>query len=256
LGDKRRLTWEPVETWEKTKEHTLIRKLLVVATAIAIPLSVVAATGATAGAKAVKPPPDPAVTCSISATITFAPPGISNSGAISTSKTSVTTTTGETFGTASGHPTCSGSAPNLAISSKSTKCDKKVAGQPSSNPACEPGFYGYDSWQNFQSGGVASVQKSLKNLSFTINGITYATKTTSAAIDGSCANSEVGFLITGTVKAPKNDKGQTDTLSACLGTVTGPGVVGSPPTFTGNLFGPGTVATAQIDPATSTISVG
>ena len=119
-----------------------------------------------------------------------------------------------------------------------------------------PKNYGYDSWSNFESGGVASVQKSLKKLTFTINGITYSTTTTSAAIDGSCANGEVGFLITGTVKAPKNDKAQTDTLAACLGTVTGPGVVGSPPTFTGNLFGPGTVATAQIDPATSTISVG
>ncbi len=232
----------------------MIRKLLVVAAAVAMPVTVIAVTGVTAGAKTVVPP-DPAATCSISATITFAPPGISNNGSVGTSKTSTTTTSGETFGTVAGDPACSGSAPNLAITSKSTKCSKKVAGQPSSNPACEPGMYGYDSWANFESGGVASVQKSLKKLVFTINGITYSTKTTSAAIDGNCANGEVGFLINGTVKAPKNDKAQTDTLAACLGTVTGPGVVGSPPTFTGNLFGPGTVATAQIDPATSTISV-
>jgi len=185
----------------------MIRKLLVVAAAVAMPVTVIAVTGVTAGAKTVVPP-DPAATCSISATITFAPPGISNNGSVGTSKTSTTTTSGETFGTVAGDPACSGSAPNLAISSKNTKCDKKVAGQPSSNSACVPAAsgapknYGYDSWSNFESGGVASVQKSLKKLTFTINGITYSTKTTSAAIDGSCANGEVGFLITGTAYSP------------------------------------------------------
>jgi hypothetical protein len=226
----------------------MIRKLLVVAAAAAMPISVIAVTGTTAGAKT-PVPPNPPITCSVSATVTFAPPGISNSGSASASKTSSTTTNSEVFGGTG----CSGGSSPLTITSKSTKCSKKVAGQPSSNPACVPGQYGYDSWANFTSGGVSSVQKSLKKLSFTINGINYSTKTTSAAATG-CPGGEVGFKITGTVSAPKNDKGQPDVLLACLGNVTGTGL--SSGTFAGNINGPGTVATAQIDPVTSTVHVG
>ncbi len=52
----------------------MIRKMLVVAAAIAMPVSVVAVTGGIANA-GVKPPPDPAVTCTISATVTLRPSG-------------------------------------------------------------------------------------------------------------------------------------------------------------------------------------
>jgi hypothetical protein len=231
----------------------MIRKMLVVAAAIAMPLSVIAATGGAASAKGVKPPPDPAITCAVTATVTFAAPGISNSGSVSTSKTSTTATSGESFSTKAGQSACTGTAPNNAIVSKSVKCAKKGP-QPSSNSACVPGEYGYGSWSNFTSNGTSSIQKALKTIHFTINGIAYESKTTGSAII-SCAGGEFGFSISGSIAAPKVDKGQPAVLQACLGTVTGTGL-NSPATFSNNVGGPGVVATATLDPATSNVAIG
>jgi hypothetical protein len=225
----------------------MIRKLLLVAAAIAMPLGAVAVTGiATAGVAGA------ATTCTVSGTVTFAPPGISHNGSASASKTSTTTTSATTFGGG-----CTGGSGPMNITSKSTKCDKHTAGQPSSNPACTPGNYGYGSWANFISGGTTSIQKALKKLNFTLNGTAYKTKTTSAAevIGGACG-SEVGFKITGTVTSPKASKGLPSSLTACLGAITGSGL--NP----GDDFGAaavdqiGTVATAAIDPAHSAATIG
>jgi hypothetical protein len=234
----------------------MIRKLLLVAAAIAMPVSVVAVTGVAASAKT-PAPPDPAVTCTVSGTVNFAPPGISKNGAVSASKVSTTTTSATTFGGAG----CSGGSGPNTINSKSTKCDKHTAGMPSSNPACTPGNYGYGSWANFVSGGTTSIQKALKKLNFTIGAIAYQTKTTGASeiLPGAtnpCGNNEVGFQIVGTVKAPKNDKGQTSTLNACLGNITGTGLNPGDNFLAAAVDQVGTVATAAIDPAFSTVHVG
>jgi len=230
----------------------MIRKMLVIAAAIAMPVSVIAVSGVTAGA-ASKPPPDPAVTCSVSATVNFASPGISTPGSVHASKTSTTTTTSESFGDG-----CTGSAPANNIVSDGVKCTGPST--PSSNTACtakKPTTYGYDSWSNYASTGTASIQKALKKLSFTINSIAYSAKTT-ASKTISCADSEAGFQVSGTISAPKNDKGQTFTINACLGASTaapGSAPLNSTSNFAANAFGPGTIASAQLDPATSTISV-
>jgi hypothetical protein len=234
----------------------MIRKLLLVAAAIAMPVSVVAVTGVAAYAKT-PVPPDPAVTCTVSGSVNFAPPGISQNGAVSASKTSTTTTSATTFGGAG----CSGGSGPNTITSKSTKCDKHTAGQPSSNPACTPGNYGYGSWSNFVSGGTTSIQKALKKLNFTIGAIAYQTKTTGASeilpgASNPCGSNEVGFQIVGTVKAPKNDKGQTSTLNACLGAITGTGLNPGDNFLAAAVDQIGTVQTAQIDPTFSTASVG
>jgi hypothetical protein len=232
----------------------MIRKMLVIAAAIAMPVSVIAISGVTAGA-ASKPPPDPAVTCSVSATVNFASPGISTPGSVHASKTSSTTTTAESFGGG-----CTGTAPANNIVSDGVKCTG--SGMPSSNTACtakKPTTYGYDSWSNFESTGTASIQKALKKLSFTIDGIAYSAKTTAAStIVGGACGSEAGFNVSGTISAPKNDKGQTFSLNACLGASTaapGSAPLNSTSNFALNAFGPGTVASAQLDPATSTIHV-
>jgi hypothetical protein len=114
-------------------------------------------------------------------------------------------------------------------------------------------MYGYGSWANFEASGTSSIQKALKTISFTINGIAYTSKTSSAA-DIGCAGGEVGFSVTGAISAPKQDKGQSSVLDACLGAVTGTGL-NSPHTFAANIGGPGTVATATLDPATSTVAI-
>jgi hypothetical protein len=57
----------------------------------------------------------------------------------------------------------------------------------------------------------------------------------------------------GTVKSPKNDKGETVTLIACLGTDSGPGTSGS---FFDDLgSGNGTIAGASIDGHTSSLAI-
>jgi len=141
--------------------------------------------------------------------------------------------------------------------SKTVKCLKNQPGQPASNPGCNgvKGTEGWDSWGDFAATGTASILKDTKKLNFTINGIGYQTKNTSASAI-TCTGGETGFQISGTIKAPKNDKGQADVLTACLGTVTGSNLVG--PTFGDNVFAPEptTVATAQIDPAHSSIAIG
>ena len=155
----------------------MFRKLLVVAAAIGMPISMLAMAGGTAGAAKVVTPPDPAVTCSVSGTVTFAPPGISQAGSASPSKTSITTTSAPTFGGG-----CTGGGTGNTIVTKSVKCAKKVGqAEPSSNPGCQVGEYGYGSWSNFTSGGTTSIQKALKKLNFTINGIDYQTKTTGSS---------------------------------------------------------------------------
>jgi hypothetical protein len=231
----------------------MIRKMLVIAAAIAMPVSVIAVTGVTAGAKVVVPP-DPAVTCSVSATVNFASPGISTPGSVQAGKTTTTNTTSESFGGG-----CTGTAPPNMIASSGVKCTG--VGTPSSNTACpgkKPTMYGYGSWQNFEDTGTASIQKALKKLNFTINGIAYSAKTTaSAQIVGGVCGSEAGFQVSGTIAAPKNDKGQTFNLNACLGAATAaPGhPITSTSNFVLNAFGPGIVASTVLDPSTSTIHV-
>jgi hypothetical protein len=233
----------------------MIRKLLVIAAAIAMPVSAVAAIGVTSGVAAAKGAvsPDPGVTCTASATVTFASPGLSQAGATTTAKTTATTTTPTAFG---GSKCTGGSSTGYTITSKATKCAKKGT-QPASNPACAPGFYGYDSWANFTSGGTTSIQKALKKLSFTVNGIAYQTKTSgSSEVVGGVCGSEVGFQINGAVTAPKQDKGQTAVLTACLGDITGTGLApGETTFFDAASTQVGTVETAAIDPADSTLVI-
>ncbi|MGP0108738.1 MAG: hypothetical protein ACLPR9_07725 [Acidimicrobiales bacterium] len=238
----------------------MIRKILVVAAAIAMPVSIIAVTGTVAGAKTVVPP-DPAVTCSVAGTVNFAGPGLSAAGSTEPYKTSVSTTSPTVFGNG-----CSGGGTANSITTKSTKCAKKLGKtQPASNPACANnvpasyGEYGYDSWANFTAAGTTSIQKSLKKLDFTINGIAYLTKTTAAAVvypGAACGADSTGFALTGTVSGPKQDKGQTSTLTVCLGAITGTDLGVESTFLLAAVLQQGTVATAAFDPTLSTVHVG
>ena len=219
------------------------RKILFGAAAIVLPVSTVGLIGATTGvASASKAPPNPPITCSVSGTVHFASPGITKSGSEDTSKTSQTTTSGDA---ASSCGAGGSSIPNLTISTKSTKC--KGAGNPDAVCTAK-GEFEYGSWGDFVADGTMSITKSIKKLSVELDGVTYLLKTTNAA-DTACfptsGPTEVGFAITGEVKSPKADKGETSTLTACLGTDTGPDTTG---TFAGDYnSSTATVATATID---------
>lgn len=247
----------------------MIRKLFMVAAAAAIPLGAVAVGADAAWASKPPPPASPPLTCKAATTVTFASPGLSYYGSVSSSKTSVTTTSPITYN-GSG---CSGggSGPAENITSKSTtKCNKKVPGETSTGatmPSCVPGDYVYDSTNGFASGGVSALQKSLKHLAFTItvNGVpvNFSGKTAAAGADLSCpkdtsGNPEIGFTLSGTVKA-KPYTYSTFSLVACLDGDSGPGTTGS----FGNDFGTAdsgptpaiTIATATLDPSSSTLSI-
>ncbi len=240
----------------------MLRKLMMVAAAAAIPLGAVALGAGPAAATKGPPPASPPLTCSASGTVNFAPPGISRNGSISLNKTSTTTTSGLVFsgsGCGSG-----GTGPANTIVSKSTvKCSKKVANENKSGgpqPGCMVGGYNvYDQASAFASTGTATLQKALKKLSFTVNGIPFSGKTTSAAVSGSgqCSG-EAGFVLSGTVKA-KPYTYSTFTLIACLGHDTGTGTTGSFVTDIavqlGSPSSTSTIATASIDGGTGESSL-
>jgi len=229
------------------------RKILMGILAIALPIGTVAAVQSTAFAKT-KPPADPPRTCTVSGSVAFQAPGLSKTGSVSsTAKTSVTTAS-SSFGGG-----CTGSTGSLNITSKNTKC--KGADDPTGTACAVKKTYSFDTEASFASTGTSSILKSLKKLNFTLDGVAYQTKATAASSIG-CTDSvsppggipqEVGFQITGTVKGPKQDKGQTAVLSVCLGTDSGPGTTGS---FLSDLgSGTGTIAGASIDGNTSTATI-
>ena len=154
------------------------RKILMGVLALALPIGTVVGLSGVATAGKTPTPADPARNCSVHGTVHFQAPGLSAHGSVSsTLKVSDTTTSGVGFGG------CTGSVPNLTIASKNTKC--KGPNDPAGT-ACEmKKTFSYDSESSFASTAtVASIAKSLKKLDFTIDGVTYATKTTGA---GDCS---------------------------------------------------------------------
>ncbi len=223
------------------------RKVLMGALAFALPIALLGATQGVAVAKKAKPPPDPARNCTLSGTVHFALPGLSKNGTLTSNsalKKTYTTTSGTSFGGG-----CTGSIPTVTIKSKSTKCKGPNVPQA---PCATKGTWWYDGESTFGSTDtLTTIQKSIKKITFTLDGVLYQTKTT-AAYDLVCGP-DVGFKITGTVKKPKQDKGQTSVVNVCLGGDSGSGT-------TGNFFsdlgsGTGTIKTATIDPAYATVTI-
>ena len=219
----------------------MIRKLLLIATAVAMPVSAIAAvgiSGGVAGAKTVNPA---VITCSLSGTVNFASPGLSKNGSISTSKDSTTTTSIGATGTG-----CQNTPIASTITSKSTEKCKT----PTSYPPCATApknSYVYDSDASFETGGVANLVKALhKGISVTDTGVPVTLLVTaggtSEIVPGGACGSNVGFALTGTVK--KSSPTANYTLNVCLTADSGPGTTGS---FLGDLTsGTGTIAVATV----------
>lgn len=201
----------------------MIRKLLMVAAATAMPLGAIAVGvgGGVASAKA--PTPLTPITCTASGTVTFAAPGISHLGSVSQSKTSAVTTTATTFSACTGgvpiNPT-SGSSPANVITSKNTKCPKNP---PYSPPTCIKPAYLYGTASSFAQTGPAALQKALKKLNITLGSLSFKGKTTGAAAinPGGVCGPDTGFALTGTLKSTPKSTLSGFTLNACLGADTG-----------------------------------
>ena len=227
------------------------RKVLMGALAFALPIALLGATQSVALAKKPQPPPDPARNCTLTGTVHFALPGLSKNGTLTSDsalKKTYTTTSGTSLGGG-----CTGSIPTVTIKSKSTKC--KGPNNPQA-PCMTKGTWWYDGESNFASSAtLTTITKSIKKITFTVDGVLYQTKTTAAndLVCGLGPSTEVGFKISGTVKKPKQDKGQLSVVSVCLGSDSGPGTSGN---FFSDLgSGTGTISTASIDPTYATLTI-
>jgi hypothetical protein len=239
----------------------MMRKLLMVAAAIAMPLGTVAvasvsssvASSGVAGATVLS------LSCKLPAsTVTFqAPNGISDNGATTTSAKSKTKT-------AAGALNCGGSGtgaiPAQTIKSKNTLC----VGTNNPIPGCTPTLYTYGSGGGF-SGSATTIWQSLPTITFTVTTHSYTiTNTSSNSIapisGGKCGASESGFKIVGHISAPATYAGNATQLIACLTTDTGPNTTGNFTTDIANVIG-GTdspamnIDTSALDPVLSKIKV-
>jgi len=234
----------------------MIRKMLVIAAAVAMPASMLA-VGAIGGgvASAGTPLPSPTLTCSASGTVTFAAPdGITANGTVGKAKTSTTNTSETTFA----GPNCGtgGSTPAKAITSKATKCT--AANEP--YQGCVVKEYDYGSAGSFAGTGASALGKALKSVALTVNDLAFkgTTKTTSAIEPGGVCGSDVGFQLNGTVKPPKGYTYKTFSLAVCLAADTGANTSGDFFTdLAAELNGNATIQiqTANIDPSDSVLTI-
>ncbi len=164
-----------------------------------------------------------------SSTVSFATPGISKSGAVTTLATE-STKTGITTLSKGTTASCTGSSPALTIPTATVACTG--AGLPATNPACVSGKRGYDSWSNYITSGTSSILAAIPTLTFKVGTVTYTSKTSAAAAyacpkKSPTVGSELGFKISG--KVTKQSTGITyinapTMFEVCLGLVTGTGL--------------------------------
>jgi len=229
----------------------MMRKMLLIASAIAIPLGaigVAAINGSTVAGASGSTLLN--ITCKIGgSTVTFASPGLSNDGAISASSTSTTNTSAQTL-------TCgaagNGTGPALSIVTNSTPCT--AAGVPAAPcTAPPPQMYSYDTVSGF-GGSSTTLWTSIPKFKFKIGSTSYTSKSKSSA--GTVCGSELGFVIKGKLSAPAAHANEATKVTACLGTDTTTGTCSGTGLFANDLGFTGcTIVTASLDPTTSKIKI-
>jgi hypothetical protein len=235
----------------------MIRKLLMVAAAAAVPMGAIAAGVGGGIAGAALPIPVVPTTCHMTGTVTFASPGISLIGITTTAKTSSTTSSVGFTGCASGGTV--GGGGTLNILTKNTKCVLPVTGTEPAN--CAKGLLVTDSGGGLGSPGTfKSLGKAIKALPLTLTEGAHVFTLKSKALSegevvgGACTNgstSEVGFSIQTSVKGSPKETGVTGaTILVCLGQDS------NSANFETDLLTNGaTIASTQIDPVTSSITL-
>jgi len=244
-----------------------IKKLAVLAAAIAIPVgglaSLAAISGGTAGASN-RVGDHGTYTCSVggvppaaASTVTFQSPGITSAGSTGESSISKTKTTTAFLASGGTCGTVNGSAGPYTISATNPTCSASTT--PAAGPHCTIdvppalGDYAYGSWNSFIASGSSTILTGLPHPKFKIDGDTFTGTTTAASsvVGAPCGSGEAGFNITGSVAALEGYS--SFSLTACLGTVTAPAA--SAGTLFLNDVGSAPVLTVQIDPADSTVTV-
>lgn len=261
----------------------MIRKLLVVAAAIAMPVSALTALSAVVGSgvAGARAPTVTAISCTTGGTITFATGGLSVDGNGTSNKTDTTTAAVTSTGTGCNTPN------PVNITAKATKCKAGVTPQTATvsgipatapftvppAPVCVPNsknkypgnelYYGL-AW-NYATGGSSTIATALKHgigyddSGFPLTLLVTAAGTTTINPGGACGAHDAGFQVTGGIK--KDTTGAVYTLRLCLSTDSGTNVAG---TFVSDLanmvFGPNThlttdVVSATVDTSTSTFTI-
>ena len=235
----------------------MIRKLLIAAAAVAMPIGAFAAISATTTAGASGTDHVGPYTCAITglvppaATITFAGTGLSVAGSVAETTTVKQTTTAAVLPVSPSCGTVAGSIGVLNVITATTPCSATTT--PALGPICTSGDFAYGSWSAFLSGGAATLVTGIPHPKVKIDGDTFAgTSTTATAIlpGGTCGATEAGFLLSGTVTA--NEGYSAFSIQTCFGNVTAP--AGSVGPFVPDV-GVNTVKTVQFDPADSTVTV-
>jgi hypothetical protein len=211
----------------------MLRKLLVIAAAVAIPASVLATVttiGVAGPAGAVKT--YKSQTCVVTGNVVFAKPGLSFNGSLSSATVSKAHSTAVATGTGCGlitiNPTV-GTTKNT-ITTPSTNCHTAPAPQPG---ACAhetaTKFFAYDTASSLASSGVSSIVASLGPLGIkivdnnnTVHGAVTSSGTTSVA-GGACGAGNLGFQLQGNTNVPT----LTYNLLLCITGDTGPGTTGA-----------------------------
>jgi len=223
----------------------MIRKILLIASAIAIPLGATAVTavnGSTsAGAVSVPIVCHPTGTLGV---VTWAAPGLTLGGTVSASPTSSTTTTAQTLNCgALGGGTAAARTGATAIVTSSTVC----TGPNLPLPGCAAGLYNHSSISGL-AGNSGTLWNSLPTVSWKIGTTNYTMSSSSSNTAAGCiALGEIGFTIHGTITTgPAARMGHAAKYVACFSTDAGPGTTGS---FTADLGNPtfgGTIVTAVL----------
>jgi hypothetical protein len=225
----------------------MIRKILVVTAAFAMPVAALTAvtTVASSGVAFAKGGPPEAMTCAQTGSVTFAKPGLTYGGTLTGKAT--TETKAVVAGTGDALP-CGTKAIKLKIISPTTACSA-----PSPAPACsgatvkDPNYY--DSAAGFTGGSTLTdlATALAAGIKTTDNGTKVTLEFGSDSVSSSCLGAgTLGFEIQGNVNDAAGPTGLTYTDNVCLTTDTGISTTGN---FTADLTADESAAVSTIKTA-------
>ena len=211
----------------------MIRKMLVIAAAVAMPaaalaaVTTVSASGVAGAAKTYT-----STSCNLTGSVTFAAPGLSYGGSLG-KKSTVTSVSSVTPGAIlSGTGGCGATTITSKITTAATDCNVAPIPPATLPPVCASAttklHYAYSNASNLATAGVSSIVASLgpKGIKLNDNGnkVTGAVTTlgTNSILPGGACGSDIGFSLAGNT----NVAGLTYTLNLCLVGDTGTGTSG------------------------------
>jgi hypothetical protein len=215
----------------------MMRKLLIIAAAVAMPASALAAVTAvgSSGVAGAAGKTYTSMSCTVTGTVTFAKPGLSYDGSLSAASVSKAKSSATATGTACGKKTTTDPSGTVnttkdTITTPSTNCNTSSSPPPVCSKETATKFYAYDTASSLASSGVSSIVSSLGPTGIKLvdnyNAVTGdVTESGTSAIDpgGACGAANVGFELQGNT----NITNLTYNLVLCIVGDTGTNTTGS-----------------------------